>query len=259
MPTNALGTFLQKFRDWKFCPPSDHLWTVHFTLSPRSTTGEIQQSSLGDLYNNIISANTRYDSMYSPIWKIDVPNDISSYMGNIQDSTIGMFLASDVSFSTNKINSISATSESIKPYSGWLSYGKIQAGRDHTHTAKIKFFKSNWDISEIFFDRWIGAIGQQGLIEDETLPNLKANIIINEYACSAPAEKLTKIGTDITSWLLRKTITLSRAFPTSRDQTTLSYEDGDAGKVKYNNVDFDFDSYQIKYADLFNSGYPVSQ
>jgi hypothetical protein len=258
MSTNALGTYLHKFKDWKFCPPSDHLWTVHFNLSARNSNSVINQSSIVNLYSNIINVNRRYNMMYSPIWKIEIPNDINSYISNIQDTKIGLFLASEVSFDNNSVTATDTTSANVEPYAGWLTFGKIQSGRAQGHEAKIKFFKSNWDINEILFDSWIAAIGQQGLIEDSALPNIKADIIINEYACSAPKNKKAGSSTEVveaTTWVLRKTITLNRAFPVSRDETNLSYNDKEAGEAKYSKVIFKFDSYQIKYADILENGY----
>ena len=237
MASNPLGAFLTKFQDWKFCPPSDHLWTVTILLAPRNET-KSATSSFGTLYSNICQVNDKFSSSYSPKWKTTVNGDVSGYIGKLQDSEIGLFLATDVSFNTNSVKIQDSQSGINSAFTGFLSFGKTQIGREHNHAGKIKFLKSNWDINEIFFDKWIAAIGQQGLIEDSALPNIKANIIITEYACGTPNKNEG-------SWFARKQITLTRAFPKSRENMIYSYSPDDAGTFKSTAVDFEFDSYQV--------------
>lgn len=238
MSTNALGTFLTKLTDWKFCPPSDHLWTVSIVLASRGDK-EISNNSFATLYNNICKVNAKFDAQFSPRWKINV-NDEGSYFGALQDSQIGLFLATDLSFNANGINIKDEQSPTTTQFTGWLSYGKTQVGRNHNHAIKIKFLKSNWDINDLFIDRWIAAIGQQGLVEDSSLPNIKANIIITEYACGVPGK------TDGT-WFARKQVVLTKAFPKSRDQMEYTYAFDSAGEFKSKGVDFEFDAYQTTY------------
>lgn len=238
---NALGIYLTKFEDWKYCPPSDNLWTVSFLLAPRGD--ENNPSSFSTLYNNIVTVNNSHEAMYSPLWKITTSDDDKSFIANSQDSTIGMFLASEVSFNANSVIIADTQSNNNLQYTGWLSYGKTMTGRNHNHAAKIRFFKSNWDITEIFIDRWIAAIGQQGLIEASELKNIKANIVITEYATST-------VESSNGVWVPRKRITLLRAFPKNRSDSKVEYTPEEAGNAKYNTVDFEFDAYQVYYFDV---------
>lgn len=246
MSVSALGTFLTKFKDWKYCPPSNHLWTVTFLLSSQ---GDISGNSFSTLYDNIIKVNNSFDSMYSPRWKVSTPNNAKNFVINAQDGDIGLFLANEIQFNTNSIEVQDSQSGTNQQFTGWIEYGKTQTGRSLTHDIKIIFNKTNWDITEIFFDRWIAAIGQQGLIEDSSLYNIKANIIIREYACSAP-------NTPTTSWVPRKQIKLIRAFPKSRGQNNYNYEEADAGAMKNETVEFAFDSYQIEYFNIASEKTP---
>lgn len=239
--TNALGIYLSKFDDWKYCLPSDNLWTINFLLAPREDNAT---GSFSTLYSNIVAVNNQYDSMYSPLWKINTSIKDIDFITNSQDPNIGMFLASLVQFNGNEVQISDTKNETMVPHSGWASYGKTANGRTHGHGAKIRFLKSNWDISEIFFDRWIAAIGQQGLIEDSSLPNIKSTITINEYAASAPHS--TDYG-----WTLRKRIYLLRAFPYKRGESSYKYDAEDAGTAKFCQVDFKFDAFQVEY---FNAG-----
>jgi hypothetical protein len=239
MSTNALGTFLTKLQDWKFCPPSDHLWTITILLAPRNDKST-NTSSFSTLYNNICTVNKKYDSMYSPKWKMTVTGDVDSYINKLQDSEIGLFLAVDISFNTNAIQISDSQSGINTAFTGFASYGKTQIGRVHNHAGKIAFLKSNWDVNDIFFDKWIAAIGQQGLIEDASLPNIKANIIITEYAAGKP-------GKNSGTWFPRKQVTLTRAFPKGRDNITYSYSPDEGGTFKSSKVEFEFDSYQVTY------------
>lgn len=242
MSTNALGTFLNKLTDWKYCPPSNNLWTISFLLSTAGT-GDISGASFLNLYKNIDKVNTIYSNMYSKRWSVNFNDTAGTYIANLQDKDIGFFLATDVSFNANSVTITDSQSGINSQFSGFLNFGKTQTGRNHNHGAKISFLRSNWDVNEIFIDKWIAAIGQQGLIEDSSLANIKSNIIITEYACSVPGRKAT-------TWWPRKRITLTRAFPYNREQNTYSYSPDSAGEFKSINVDFEFDAYQIEYFAL---------
>ena len=249
MPSNALGTYLSKFDDWKFCPPSDNLWTVSFTLSSQGST--ISNNSLETLYKNILDVNRRHNNIFGTRWKVDAPeSEITAFVKSTQDSSIGSFLATDINFSSNAINVQNEASPTNVQYSGWLTYGKVQNGRDHTHKINITFNKTNWNINELFFDKWIAAIGQQGLIEDSRLKNIKANIVIREYASSSPG--------NVGAWVPKKQIILTRAFPISRKDNEYSYDYEKAGAMKTDMVTFEFDNYQIEYFPLYayTSGTP---
>ena len=247
--SSALNIFLTKLENWKYCPQSNHLWTITFLLSSRGDK-QNEASTFNSLYNNILKVNALYDATYSPLWKITTPNGATDFVINSQDENIGLFLVNEVSFNANSVSIQDTQSGAQQQYTGWLSYGKTQTGRNHNHAGKIKFAQTNWDFIEIFIDRWIAAIGQQGLIEDSSLPNIKANIIITEYACGVPGKSKNK-GT----WIPRKKITLKRAFPKDRQATKLDYSPDTAGEMKYNIVDFEFDAYEVYYFDIFDVGY----
>lgn len=239
---NALGIYLNKFQDWKYCPPSDHLWTVTFLLAPRENN--VTASTFKKLYENILTVNKHYEYAFSPLWNVKTPKGDGDFVLNAQDASIGLFLATEINFNANSIIIQDNSSNLIQGYTGWLSYGKTLNGRNHNHAAKIQFAQTNWNFIEIFIDRWIAAIGQQGLIEDSSLPNIKANIIISEYSASVPFPE--KAGV----WIPRKRITLLKAFPKNRQETKFSYNTDEAGAMKYNIVDFEFDAYQVEYLDV---------
>lgn len=244
MSANILGAYLEKFKDWKYCPPSNHLWTITFLLSSRNDT-QNTACTFSALYNNIVKVNNLYEATYSALWKIKTPKGAEDFVSRSQDSNIGLFLVNEMSFNGNSVSIQDTQSGAQQQYTGWLSYGKTQTGRNHNHAAKITFAQTNWNFIEIFIDRWIAAIGQQGLIEDSNLPNIKANIIITEYACSVPDKSKNK-GV----WVPRKKITLKKAFPKNRQDTKLDYSPDNAGEMKYNIVDFEFDAYEIEYFDV---------
>jgi hypothetical protein len=244
MATHALGIFLDKLTDWKFCPPSDNLWTINFLLTPQSG-GNNNPNSFTTLYENINKVNDSFAGTYSPLWKVTTPSEDKSFVETAQDKEIGFFLANDVSFNGNAVNIIDNQSNKSVSHTGWFSFGKTQNGREHNHAAKINFFKTNWDITEIFIDKWIAAVGQQGLIEDSSLPNIKSNIVITEYAASTP----NKTGV----WVPRKQITLYKAVPKSRGESKLTYEFDEAGAMKTSIVDFEFDAYKINYFSVGNT------
>lgn len=248
MAAAPLTTFLSKFKDWKYCLPSDNLWTVTILHAPQEGGAVVSPSgTIANLYSDILKANAIYNSAVHPLWNIKSfgeKKDEANFIFNAQDPEIGLFLANDISFNTNSITAQDSQSNLSYEHTGWLSFGKTITGRQHNHNVSIKFLKSNWDITELFIDRWIAAIGQQGLIEDSSLPNLRANIIISEYAASTPSN--SKANT----WVRKKVISLLRAFPKSRAQYSYSYDFEQAGLAKTNKVDFSFDAYRIYYEDI---------
>jgi hypothetical protein len=94
-------------------------------------------------------------------------------------------------------------------------------------------------------DKWIAAIGQQGLIEgdeDNDIFDIKADIYINEYSASTPDSLISGMS----SWQLRKIIKLTKAFPKARDPYKFSYTE-DATDMQTLKVDFEFENYAIEY------------
>lgn len=235
-----ISRFLSKFSDWKFCPPSNHLWTVSILLSSRSDNNG---NSISSLYDNICAVNDRFSSLYGSKWKIEAPSDAAAFIAKNQDSELGIFLATEVDFNTYDVNLDYGSSNSGQYHSGFLTYGKAQRGRKQGVPLKIAFLRSNWDFCELFFDKWIAAVGQQGLIESDELPNIKATVIIQEYAASVP-------GGTAGVWFPRKQITLNKAVPYSRQNAKYSYSSDKAGAFTDQVISFDAESYQIKYYDL---------
>lgn len=244
----ALDSFLEKMRDWKFNPPSNNLWTVKINLHNDGET--VGEHTLKQLYTNIQKVNKEYHDSFSSSWGVSINGDtnpLMTYIEQLQGEDIGLFLATDITFNTNTVQIKDEVSPNNTQYTGWLGYGKVQLGRHHNHAAKIMFYHSNWDIHELLFDLWIAAIGQQGLIEgDESdgIYNIKADIIINEYATSG-----SNAG-NAESWYLRKTIKLTKCFPKQRKQYTYSYGFDKAGVFTSEDVDIEFENYSIIYPSV---------
>lgn len=242
--SGAIPIFLEQMKKWQFCPPSTNLWTIEI-VEHNDGSGSSTGYNLSSLYNNIIKVNKQFNKHFTNSYSIlkDTQNQsaVSTFISSAQHNKIGLFLATDVSFNANAVTIVDKSSSFAEPFTGWLSYGKIQQGRTHNRAAVINFYHSNWDINEILFDPWIAAIGQQGLIEgDEAdkIYNIKADIYIKEYAASV---------SDGTSWVLRKQIKLTKAFPKSREQYRYTYSNDDAGVFKSTKIDFEFENYAIEY------------
>jgi hypothetical protein len=256
----AIPIFLEQMTKWQFCPPSSNLWTIEIVEHNDGDSGNSSNHTLESLYDNIIKVNKQFNTYFSSSYGINALGDTSAaaetantpagnFIKSSQVNEIGSFLATDVSFNANSITIVDKASSFSEAFTGWLSYGKIQQGRVHNRAAVIKFYRSNWDINELFFDPWIAAIGQQGLIEgDESdkIYNIKADIYINEYAASSANEQTT-------SWKLRKQIKLTKAFPKSREQYKYSYSPETAGSFTSAKVDFEFENYSINYKIFDNA------
>lgn len=256
MSTNALGTFLTKLTDWKYCPPSTNLWTITFEQhNPGSQAETNKTHTFANLYNDIEKANHNFVNGYkiSQLYDANVnfhTDNNANFVINAQDNNIGFFLATDVHFNALEVQIADQMSANEINYSGFINYGKVMTGKNHNMEAKISFYNSNWDINELLFDRWIAAIGRQGLIESSDLPNIKSRIIISEYAAGIPGQR-----SDI--WHLRKQIILHKAFPKNRDAYKYSYDPNEAGVFKSSVVNFDFSAYTIKYPENMDISSPA--
>lgn len=245
----ALNSFLDKMRDWKFNPPSNNLWTIKIGLHNDGQSKETKHG-LPELYTNILKVNQAYMETFSSSWdiKIDGAEDpLLTYIEQVQAEDIGLFLATDVSFNANAVNIKDESSPNNTQFTGWLGFGKIQNGRQHNHAGKIMFYHSNWDIHELLFDLWIAAIGQQGLIEgdeEDGIYNIKADIIICEYAAATQGKKKAE------TWQLRKTIKLTKCFPKNRQQYSYTYSSDKAGLFTSDAVDIEFENYSITYPSV---------
>lgn len=250
----TLGRFLHKLSDWKFCPPSGHLWTIQIKLHNNGLITEKGNNaadfSFGKLFENILAVNSLYHSTFGSSYKVSIKGDdenklLFDYVNSLHDSEIGLFLANEITFNANDIKVQDVSSQQNQNFTGWLSYGKIATGRSHNHNGKISFYSTNWNISEIIMDKWIAAIGQQGLIEgdeDNDIFDIKADIYINEYSASTPDSLISGMS----SWQLRKIIKLTKAFPKARDPYKFSYTE-DATDMQTLKVDFEFENYAIEY------------
>lgn len=231
----------QLSKNWGYAIPSDNIWVVYIKPHNRGN-GAAGESSFEKLYSNIISVNNSYKQSFSNTkWLIELNEGTNNFFGGFNTS-IGLFLATDVTYATNSNNIQDTTDGNFSSHGGFLSQGKIMLSRNSQLESKITFAATNWDINEIFIDPWISAISQQGLIESSELPNIKADITILQYASSHPGKFL--MGDEI---VLRKEINLYEAFPKSRDNPKMTYETTEAGILKTYSTTFAFRDYSIKY------------
>ena len=236
--------FLNKFSEWQFNCPSNTLWTIKILL--HNSGDDSTEHSLVTLYKNIITCNKKYKLQNNTDWNIVNNNANASFLNqfigafNIDETQL--FLADSVSFTLNSVTINSQVSNTNIPYSGFVQYGKIANNKNQDLQAKIRFLCSNWDINDVFFDPWISAIAQQGLIESSELPAIKADIFLSCYSASVPGDSYSK-----STWQLRKTYKFFKAFPFSRDQISLGYNSEDAF-FKTVTVDFSFQDYSIVYS-----------
>lgn len=227
-------------KNWGYAIPSDNLWIIH--IKPHNRVDGTNSTTFEKLYSNIISVNSTYKKAFSNIkWAVNLSEMTNKFFSGFNTS-IGLFLATDVTYATNSNNIQDTTDANFSSHGGFLSQGKIMLSRNSQLESKITFAATNWDINEIFIDPWISAISQQGLIESSELPNIKADITILQYASSHPGKFL--MGDEI---VLRKEITLYEAFPKSRDNPKMTYETTDAGILKTYTTTFGFRDYSITY------------
>ena len=241
----AIPVFLNKLKEWKFNFPSSNLWTIEIKLHNDGTEAN---HSLLTLYTNIDKANRIYENTNGTHWKVSNSsnyNFANDYLNRFQTDKTALFLAQGISFGTRTINISDNTADFDADKAGFIKYGTIENGASYNPTCRIQFLETNWSLSDILFDKWIAAIGQQGLIEDSSLPNIKADIYLYQYSASISAQMINNKSTSRTDWQLRKITKLLKAFPTNRSGTTDINYDNNGPKTE--TVEFSFMDYQVEY------------
>lgn len=244
LKAGAIPLFLDKLKEWRFNLPSRNLWTVHIQLH---NDGGTQNHTLLELYKNIDKANRTYQASVGTAWKMAGPSNASfsnDFLNRLQSDQTEFFLAQGFSFDIRQVNINDNTSDFMAQESGFLKYGTVENGVSYNPTARFQFIQTNWSLSDILFDRWIAAVGQQGLIEDSSLPNIKADIIVYQYSAGIPSTMSNKKSTDTKAWQLRKITKLIKAFPKSRTNVDLTYSN-DGPEI--DTVEFSFMDYTIEY------------
>ena len=250
LQSSTVANFVNKMQKFYFAPPSDNLWTVSIRL--HSDGLPYEPNSILTLYDNIIRANSVYDSLnIKSRWGMDYdPKIVNNPRNFIYDlsSHSRIFLAQTVNFRPYALTINENAYSSGQASGGFLTFGKILQSKSGGNECNISFLVSNWDICDVLIDPWIAAIAKYGLIEDSTIDNIKADIIIEEYSASVD-KKLVKSmeGYNFGSMMLRKTYTFYKAFPINRGEISKNYEFNQAGAFKTSTVSFKFDEYKIKY------------
>lgn len=255
----AIQKFIGKLKNWKFNPPSNNLWTVEILLHNDGTSSK-GKHTLSALYSNICAVNKNYNDQISGYWDVKSPNGSNaseyekmvtefseSYIEELSGSNdIGLFLAQGVKYQTHKAQINSNIADQLSPYAGFMTWGMSTVGKTAAQEANIQFLETNWNIGNILFDKWIAAVLQQGLVEDDSLPNIKSDIIIKKYSPSIPANMMgSKASDEFYKWQLKETVTLYKAVPLSHEgDDQLTYE---LPTPKPVTVNFNYVDYSIKY------------
>lgn len=243
----SINGFINKMQQFYFAPPSDNLWTVSIRLHTDSLSA--RPNTIVSLYDQIIEANRIYDtSNVKSKWGINyaakVKLDPRNYMEDLADNS-RLFLAQTVNFKPYGITVSENVFTPAQSAGGFLTFGKVLQSKTGGNECSISFLISNWDICDILIDPWIAAIAKHGLIEATGIPNLKADIILEEYSSSVPKDMVE--GYEYKEMVLRKTYKFIKAFPISRGEVSKNYEYNQAGTFKTSTVQFKFDEYNITY------------
>lgn len=190
---------------------------------------------------------------FSTKYSVNIFNntELDHYLTNLQKSNTNIFLAQGVNINTNRTNVSESDAGYLQQHGGFITSGKTISSRNNMMSVNIQFLQSNYEISDIIFDQWISALACQGLIQDDTLPELRADIFLYNYAASHP-DHLSAGGSygkkgGALRWVLRKTVTLYKAFPVSRGDLKVTYDPNEAGVYSIDTVNFRFSDYKIDY------------
>lgn len=125
----GIRSFVYALADYKYCPPSDNLWTV-----------EIRQHSYGDgnsgnntlvhLYNAIKTVNESWKgSTFITAWDVKIPDNLkqevdTSFLSSFA-SEIGVFLAQDITIPTYENQFDQSTGMDLVAHGGFLNMGRV--------------------------------------------------------------------------------------------------------------------------------------
>ena len=185
---NLLDNFMEMMQLFQFAPPSDNIWTVSIGIQPLGNDIAVtHDTTLGTLYNAIISANDTWKTKVTTKWGVDTSalQNAGSVSNKFLSNFAGLpeiFLAQDISFSPIEVTHDENFFSQASAHGSFFNFGSIAMARPANRNLNISFLISNWNIADILFDPWIAAVGQRGLIEDGTSSSIKARIIIKEYA-----------------------------------------------------------------------------
>lgn len=191
----GIRSFVYALADYKYCPPSDNLWTVEIRQHSYGD-GDSANNTLDKLYNAIITVNKSWrGSTFLTAWDIKMPTEIlqsvdAIYLSNFA-SELGVFLAQDITVQSFENQFDQSTGMDLVGHGGFLNMGRVFQSRATPNTCNISFLISNWSISDILIEPWIAAIAQRGLIErsDDKLNgtgSIRADIRIKQYSASSP-------------------------------------------------------------------------
>lgn len=243
LPDGTLGLFIDKLKDWKFNIPSKNLWTVTISLH---NDGSENTHTLGELYKNINKANDLYGAQIGTLWSVTSASSQTfenDFITKLSTDKGGLFLAQGVSYEPHSANINTNASDTLSAYAGYMTFGAISNGKSPGSTLNIQFLETNWSIADILFEKWIAAYIQQGGIEDSNLPNIKADIYVNEYAHSVPQELHRGLTNE---WQLRKIIKFIKCVPTKRSGDTTLTSDAPS-QPGIATIEFNYQDYSIKY------------
>lgn len=256
--TGAIVNFEQVIPvNWELCPPSTNLWTVQI----KNASNGKAATSFAELYGNILSANSKYSMLVSNLWHVSgikkekFDENVKKFFGRVHSNEYGIILCQSVTLPDLSVTAEQSYGE-LDNYRGFLMPGHTVNNRTLGKQVQLSFLGTNYDLKDLFFTPWCAAIAQQGLIEDEALPCLRADLYINLYSPNETNEaannKLNDDDSKIlydTGWFLRKQIKVTRAYPISISDVNgaYDYETENAGKFRVFNVDFNFDEISIEY------------
>lgn len=245
----SIAGFVNKMQKFYFAPPSDNLWTVSIRL--HSDNLNSRPDSISQLYQNIILANHVYDNQnVKSKWGIEyaskVVNNPNNYIADLAGNS-KIFLAQSVNFRPYGITINENVFSNGQAAGGFLTFGKVLQSKSGGNECNINFLVSNWDICDVLVDPWIAAIAKYGLIEDDSIVNLKADIYIEEYSASVDKKLNNDNNYNFSEMVLRKTYKFIKAFPISRGEISKNYDFNQAGSFKTSMVNFKFDEYKIIY------------
>ena len=186
--SGPIPEFLDKVsNNWGLTFVYPKIWAISF--SP--VTSKNSSSQLGTAIKQVLSRYNDINNFRSVFYSknpysqiLSSPNEVNVSVGDAAH----FLLANKISIPGENIQLNGGTIPSADIAGGVLwgrALGSRQSSPSSTNKIKITFFDTNKELVDLLIKPWLVAVSYQGLIEDESCPQLKCDITAHFFAKSS--------------------------------------------------------------------------
>lgn len=186
--SGPIPEFLDKVsNNWGLTFVYPKIWAISF--SPAS--GKNSSSHLGTAIKQVLTKYNDINNFRSVFYSknpysriLSSPSEVTVSVGD----AVHFLLANKISIPGENIQLSTGTISAADMAGGILwgrALGSRQSNPSSTNKIKITFFDTNKELIDLLIKPWLAAVSYQGLIEDESCPQLKCDITAHFFAKSS--------------------------------------------------------------------------